>query len=43
LPRGYAARYRSPPRKKFSLHFLICARPIFSSKRKRKLFCWVLL
>ena len=43
LPRGYAARYRSPPRKKFSLHFLICERPIFSSKRKRKLFCWVLL
>ena len=31
------------PAKKFSSHFLICARPIFSSKRKRKLFCWVLL
>ena len=31
------------PAKKFSSHFLICALPIFSSKRKRKLFCWVLL
>ena len=31
------------PAKKFSSLFLICARPIFSSKRKRKLFCWVLL
>jgi len=24
---------------KFSLHFLFCARLIFSSKRKRKFFC----
>src|SRR3989338_1131450 len=31
------------PAKKFSSLFLICARRIFSSKRKRKLFCWVLL
>ena len=41
------------PAKKFFSHFLICARPIFSSppaprlqragKRKRKLFCGVLL
>jgi len=41
------------PAKKFSSHFLSCAPPIFSSppaprlrwagKRKRKLFCWVLL
>lgn len=31
------------PAKKFSSHFLICARPIFSSKRKRKLFDWLLL
>src|SRR3989344_4982318 len=31
------------PAKKFSSHFLFCARPIFSSKRKRKLFCWALL
>ena len=40
-------------KEKFSLHFLICAPPIFSSppaprlrragKRKRKLFCWILL
>ena len=29
------------PAKKFSLLFLICARSFFSSKRKRKLFCWV--
>jgi len=29
------------PAKKFSLHFFICARLIFSSKRKRKLFCWL--
>ena len=29
------------PAKKFSSHFLICARRIFSSKRKRKLFCWL--
>jgi len=25
---------------KFSLHFLFCARPIFSSKGKRKFFCF---
>jgi len=31
------------PAKKFSSHFLICARRIFSSKRKRKLFGWLLL
>ena len=31
------------PAKKFSSLFLICARWIFSSKRKRKLFCWLLL
>ena len=49
-----SARARQPV-KKFSSHFLICARPIFSSppatlcvamragKRKRKLFCGVLL
>src|SRR3989344_944573 len=30
------------PAKKFSSLFLICAHRIFSSKRKRKLFCWVL-
>jgi hypothetical protein len=30
------------PAKKFSLLFF-CARRIFSSKRKRKLFCWFLL
>jgi len=28
---------------KFCSHFLICARPIFSSKRKTKLFFGVLL
>src|SRR3989344_5907828 len=28
------------PAKKFSSHFLFCARPIFSSKRKRKFFCF---
>jgi len=39
--RSPAAARRSA--KKFSLHFLICARPIFSSKRKRKLFCGALL
>ncbi|MFA7581887.1 MAG: hypothetical protein WCX99_03155, partial [Candidatus Paceibacterota bacterium] len=31
------------PAKKFSSHFLICARRIFSSKRKRKLFGLLLL
>ena len=31
------------PAKKFSSHFLICARRFFSSKRKRKLFGWLLL
>jgi hypothetical protein len=31
------------PKEKFCSLFLICARPIFSSKRKRKLFCWLLL
>ena len=31
------------PTKKFSSHFLICARPIFSSKREKKLFCRLLL
>jgi len=31
------------PAKKFSSHFLICARRFFSSKRKRKLLCGVLL
>src|SRR3989344_4017662 len=31
------------PAKKFSSHFLFCARRIFSSKRKRKLFCGALL
>ena len=37
------ARKPRHPAKKFSSHFLICARRFFSSKRKRKLFCWVLL
>ena len=37
------ARKPRHPAKKFSSHFLICARPIFSSKRKRKLLCGVLL
>ena len=41
--RPAAARFARCPAKKFSSHFLICARPIFSSKRKRKLFCWPLL
>src|SRR3989338_794106 len=31
------------PAKKFSSHFLICARQFFSSKRKRNLFGWLLL
>ena len=31
------------PQKSFLRNFLFCARPIFSSKRKRKLFCWPLL
>ena len=35
------ARSEQKPAKKFSLHFLFCARPFFSSKRKRKLFCWL--
>ena len=34
------ARYTT---EKYSLLFSFCARRIFSSKRKRKLFCWVLL
>ena len=37
------ARKPRHPAKKFSSHFLICARRFFSSKRKRKLFCGVLL
>ena len=40
------SRQRKParrPTKKFSSLFLMCASRIFSSKRKRKLFCWVLL
>src|SRR3989338_7212818 len=37
------ARKPRPPAKKFSSHFLICARRFFSSKRKRKLLCGVLL
>ena len=37
------ARKPRHPAKKFSSQFLICARRIFSSKRKRKLFCWLLL
>jgi len=37
------ARKPRHPEKKFSSHFLICARRFFSSKRKRKLFCGVLL
>src|SRR4030067_554674 len=37
------ARKPRHPAKKFSSQFLICARPFFSSKRKRKLFCGVLL
>jgi len=41
--RPAAARFARCPAKKFSSHFLICARPIFSSKRKRKLFCGTLL
>ena len=41
--RPAAARFARCPAKKFSSHFLFCARPIFSSKRKRKLFCWPLL
>ena len=31
------------PQKSFLRNFLFCARPIFSSKRKRKLFCGTLL
>ena len=34
------ARYTT---EKYSLLFSFCARRIFSSKRKRKLFCWLLL
>src|SRR3989339_181220 len=37
------ARKPRHPAKKFSSHFLICARRFFSSKRKRKLLCGVLL
>ena len=37
------ARKPRHPAKKFSSHLLICARRFFSSKRKRKLFCGVLL
>ena len=37
------ARKPRNPAKKFSSHFLICARRFFSSKRKRKLLCGVLL
>ena len=37
------ARKPLHPAKKFSSQFLICARRFFSSKRKRKLFCGVLL
>jgi len=36
--RPTAARFARCPAKKFSSHFLFCGRPIFSSKRKRKLF-----
>lgn len=43
-------RFRSPPLRfggtkteKFSLHFLIFSRAIFSFKRKRKFFCFVFL
>jgi len=37
------ARKPRHPAKKFSSQFLICARRFFSSKRKRKLLCGVLL
>ena len=37
------ARKPRHPAKKFSSHFLFCARRFFSSKRKRKLLCGVLL
>ena len=37
------ARKPRHPAKKFSSHFLICARRFFSSKRKRKLLCGALL
>src|SRR3990172_294771 len=37
------ARKPRHPAKKFSSQFLICARRFISSKRKRKLFCGVLL
>ena len=37
------ARKPRHPAKKFSSQFLICARRFFSSNRKRKLFCGVLL
>ena len=38
-----ATRKPRHPAQKFSSHFLICARRFFSSKRKRKLLCGVLL
>src|SRR3989344_8886436 len=37
------ARKPRHPAKKFSSHFLFCARRFFSSKRKRKLLCGALL
>ena len=46
IPEKIHSPRRPPPRtaaylaEKFSLHFLFCARPIFSSKRKRKFFCF---
>jgi len=41
--RPAAARFARCSAEKFSSQFLFCARPIFSSKRKRKLFCRTLL
>jgi len=38
-----SAPLRQNKTEKFSLHFLIFSRPIFSFKRKRKFFCFVFL
>ena len=43
LSRTSLRGYGGTKTEKFSLHFLIFSRPIFSFKRKRKFFCFVFL